>query len=225
MRQKMRRGNSVKGVKAIIVSLCGVVISTLAFAGTTFVVPNLQEGDSVIEKDLPEPTLVEHYHYSLLVPQGWSFEAAVLTEGDYQGNLSAAPSNDIANSKTFIGVYGPRRIPTQRSLDERHATKLKTLKEGEKLYFVSWQGRRWLLWEYSCTLSESESNCWAAFGVVDGQEFIMIAATPKSSLARYRGQLTAIMPSITLHQRGRTEEMLMVLKETCYQSPRAGECS
>ena len=191
----------MKGMKFVIVSLCGVVISTLAFAETMSVVPELQEGERVIRKDLPKPTLVEHYHYSLLVPQGWSFEASVLTEGPYQGNLSAFPSNDVVNEKTHIGVFGPRRNPSKKSLDERYAEKLKKLKEGEKLDFVSWQGRRWLLWEYSCTLSEMESNCWAAFGVADGQEFVMIAATPKSSLAKYRGQLTAIMQSITLHPR------------------------
>ena len=196
----MRRGNSVKGMKFVIVSLCGVVISTLAFAGTMSVVPELQEGERVIKNDLPKPTLVEHYHYSLLVPQGWSFEACVLTEGPYQGNLSAFPSNDVVNEKTHIGVFGPRRNPSKKSLDERYA-KLKKLKEGEKLDFVSWQGRRWLLREYSCTLSETkeESNCWVAFGVAYRKEFVMIAATPKSSLAKYRGQLTAIMESITLH--------------------------
>src|SRR5437870_10975121 len=104
-RQQMRRGNSVKGMKFVIVSLCGVVISTLAFAETMSVVPELQEGERVIRKDLPKPTLVEHYHYSLLVPQGWSFEASVLTEGPYQGNLSAFPSNDIVNEKTHVGVF------------------------------------------------------------------------------------------------------------------------
>jgi len=197
----MRRGNSLKGKRFVIVSLCGVVISTLAFAGTMSVVPELQEGERVIKNDLPKPTLVEHYHYSLLVPQGWSFEACVLTEGPYQGNLSAFPSNDVVNEKTHIGVFGPRRNPSKKSLDERYAEKLKKLKEGEKLDFVSWQGRRWLLWEYSCTLSETkeESNCWAAFGVAYKQEFVMIAATPKSSLTKYRGQLTTIMQSITLH--------------------------
>ena len=191
----------MKGMKFLIVSLSGVVISTLAFAGTMSVVPELQEGERVIRKDLPKPTLVEHYHYSLLVPAGWSFEASVLTEGSYQGNLSAFPSNDIVNEKTHIGVFGPRRNPSQKSLDERYAKQLKKLKEGEKLDFVSWQGRRWLLREYSCTLSgtKEESNCWAAYGVAYGQEFVMIAATPKSSLAKYRGQLTAIMQSITLH--------------------------
>src|SRR5207245_2827597 len=100
--QQMRTGNSVKGMKFVIVSLCGVVISTLAFAEATFVVPKLQVGDSVFKEDLPEATLVEHHHYSLLVPQGWSFEATVLTEGPYQGNLSAVPSNDIVNQKTHI---------------------------------------------------------------------------------------------------------------------------
>ena len=191
----------MKGMKFLIVSLSGVVISTLAFAGTMSVVPELEEGETVIKKDLPEPMLVEHYHYSFLVPVGWSFEAAVLTEGPFLGNLSAFASNDVVNEKTTIGVYGPRRHPSKKSLDERYAEKLKKLKEGGKIDFVSWQGRRWLLLEYSCTLSETkeESNCWAAFGVADGQEFVMIAATPKSSLAKYRGQLTAIMQSITLH--------------------------
>ena len=196
----------MKGKKVVIVSLCGVLISTPAFAGTMSVIPELQEGESVIKKDLPQPTLVEHYHYSLLVPAGWSFEASVLTEGPYQGNLSAYPSNDVVNEKTHIGVFGPRRNPSKKSLDERYA-KLKKLKEGEKLDFVSWQGRRWLIWEYSRTWSggivlagtEAESYCWAAFGEAYGQEFVMIAATPKSSLERYRGQLTAIMQSVRLH--------------------------
>src|SRR5438876_12121658 len=125
-------------MKFVILSLCGVVISTLAFAGTTFVVPKLQEGDSVFKEDLPEPTLVEHYHYSLLVPQGWSFEASVLTEGPYQGNLSAFPSNDIVNEKTEVGVFGPRRNASQKSLDERYAKQLKRRKEGEILDFASW---------------------------------------------------------------------------------------
>src|SRR5439155_12816926 len=170
-------------------------------AVTMSVVPELQEGERVVKKDLPQPTLVEHYHYSLLVPAGWSFEASVLTEGPYQGNLSAFPSNDVVNERTHIGVFGPRRNPSHKSLDERYAIQLNKLKEGEKLDFVSWQGRRWLLREYSCTLSETkeESNCWVAFGVAYRKEFVMIAATPKSSLAKYRGQLTAIMESITLH--------------------------
>jgi hypothetical protein len=191
----------VKGMKFVIVSVCGVVVSTLAFAGTTFVVPLMEQGDSVIKKDLPEPTQVKHYHYSLLVPQGWSFEAALGHDESNQGNLSASPFNDVAKAKTFIGVFGPRRNPSKKSLDERYAEKLKKLKQGEKLDFVSWQGRRWLLREYSCTLSETkeESNCWAAWGVADGEEFVMIAATPKSSLAKYRVQFTAIMQSITLH--------------------------
>src|SRR5947209_11496836 len=88
----MRRGNSLKGKRFVIVSLCGVVISTLAFAETMSVVPELQEGERVIRKDLPKPTLVEHYHYSLLVPQGWSFEASVLTEGRSEEHTSELQS-------------------------------------------------------------------------------------------------------------------------------------
>jgi len=197
----------VKGMKFLIVSLSGVVISTLAFAEAVSVLPELQEGDSVIKADLPEPTLVRHHHYSLLVPQGWTVVANVSIGEPYQGSLSAGPSNDIDNEKTYIGVYGPWRKPSQRSLEDRYAKKLKELKEGEKLDFVSWQGRRWLIWEYSRTWSggivlagtEAESYCWAAFGEAYGQEFVMIAATPKSSLERYRGQLTAIMQSVRLH--------------------------
>jgi hypothetical protein len=130
---------------------------------------------------------------------GWSFEASAGYDESYQGYLTAFPSNDVVSQKTLIGVIGPRRNPSKKSLDERYAEQLKKLKEGEKLDFVSWQGRRWLLWEHSCTLSKTESNCWTAHGVAYGQEFKMTAATPKSSLAKYRGQLTAIMQSITLH--------------------------
>lgn len=191
----MERGPSKLLIKAFGAILCGSLISAGAWAEDTFVIPADELRSAVVfKKDLPNPTLVRNSYFSVLIPKGWSIHS-VQGSDQYKANLSASPTPELEGQTTYLSL-NVKRTPSGKSLEQRYSSLDKKLKQGEQLYFATWQGQRWLVREYSRKLrNNKEAKAWTAWTVVNEEEILLIAAIPKKSIAQFEAQVKGIMQS------------------------------
>src|SRR5579862_5942928 len=118
-----------------------LILATLLLASVTsaepayevFNVPPFtdnQAPESVTKKSLRRDTIVEMDSFNVVVPKGWSFMAAGVSD-KMTASLTATPTEDIDHDETYVGV-NERRAPPSVTLEER-AAKYKSEKKGWKL--------------------------------------------------------------------------------------------
>jgi hypothetical protein len=173
--------------------LVGVVLNQ-ANAYDTFLIPEGDEREAVIFKNnLPDTTLVQNSYFSVLVPKGWSVFVSQADE-QYKLSVSASPSQQLKKDVPYISVH-VKRAPSTKSLHQRQAELAKQQQHGEKLYFATWRGHRWLVYEYPRKVGKENAKAWTAWTIANGRDILLVAAVPNTLLSSVESQVKGIMQS------------------------------
>jgi hypothetical protein len=182
-------------------TILAILVSSPAMAGREYQFPKLTENDTktriVLEKTLPDETIVRHPQFVVKIPKGWTLSPVGPSDKMY-ASLTATPTEDFENEETYFGI-NLLKEHSKTTLEEK---KIKAEKSGKKARFVTWNSQRWLLRE------DSQKNgagtmvrSWVAFGDANGIEVWVTAATPVSKLSQYEQPLFKIMESISLNKK------------------------
>ena len=178
---------------------CWSLFASVTFAQVTLVIPDMKSDQEVfIKSDLAAATLVKTAYFSFQIPKGWTVSSVGPGE-EFKSNATATPTSDAVNDPTLIGFHVLTK-PAKETLEQFYETKWKPkLKPGDKQSFVTWQGQRWLLWEYACqNVAKEDARYWAGKTIANGQGIVIVASTPTRLASKFEGQLIAIMQTITV---------------------------
>jgi len=149
---------------------------------------------SILKKNLKSATLVELDPFSVMVPKGWTFVAAGLSQ-KMSANLNASPTPSVDTDDTFFAL-NERKQPPPQTLDERF-TKYKGEHPAWKVAFQTINKERWLVLEYEdFKRAKAKISHVNAFAIRDGKDYWMMMAAPASS-KRNLGYLKQMMASVT----------------------------
>jgi len=173
--------------------LIGVALNQV-FAYDTFLIPEGEHTEAVIfRNNLPDTTIVQSSYFSILVPKGWSVFVSQADE-QYKLSVSASPSQQLKNDVPYISLH-VKRVPSAKSLQQREAELTKQQQRGEKVYFATWRGHRWLVYEHPRKVGKEDAKAWTAWTIAGGQHILLVAAVPHSLLSSVENQLKGIMQS------------------------------
>jgi len=179
--------------------LIGVALDQ-ALAYDTFLIPEGEHTEAVIFKNnLADTTLVQNSYFSVLVPKVRSDFVSQADE-QYKISVSASPSPKLKNDVPYISLH-VKKLPSAKSLQQREAELTKQQERGEKVYFATWRGHRWLVYEHSRKVGKEEAKAWTAWTIADGQHVLLVAAVPQSLLSSVESQLKGIMQSTAFPSR------------------------
>jgi hypothetical protein len=196
--------------RGVVEFVLGAVIGFVVGHSTLVILDVKSDQEKVIKSYMPGARWIQDEYFSIRVPKGWSVSYGSLGE-KFKSSVTATPTDGVVHDTTFIGVH-VKKEPPKETLERFYETKWKPrLKPGDKQTFVTWQGQRWLLWEYACqSVAKEDARCWAGKAIANGQDVLMLAGTPTHLVATFVGQLTEIMQSVTFHP---------VTERTLYATP------
>jgi 2-succinyl-5-enolpyruvyl-6-hydroxy-3-cyclohexene-1-carboxylate synthase len=176
--------------------------AAIAWAGPDLFVISGQEyeyKDVIFKYDLPNTTVVQNDYFSIQVPKGWSLYSA-RPDGQYAANLSVSPTRALNKQENYLSIH-VKRHPSRKSLLDRRAELARYPIQGDKLFFVNWQGHRWLVHEHSRPMREKEDGvAWTAWTTAGKREVVLVAGTPKRSASQFEPQMRAIMQTISFRE-------------------------
>jgi hypothetical protein len=184
-------------VRTLIFFISFLPIASWATREYTF---NLTEKDTntraVLEKSLPEETLVRHSLFTVKIPKGWTFQPMGPGE-KFKASLTATPTEHLSSEETYFGIH-VRQQNTGISLENR---KLQIEKTGKTAKLVFWNNQKWLLTEFTeKDAAGNQAKNWVAFGGINGNEIVVTSATPESKTGQFSHLLIQIMESISLNK-------------------------
>ena len=160
----------------------------------TFLIPEGEHAEAVIFKNsLPETTLVQNSYFSVLVPKGWSVFVSQADQ-QYKISVSASPSHKLKKDVPYISLH-VKRVPSTKSLRQREAELTRQQQQSEKVYYATWRGQRWLVYEHPRKVGEEDAKAWTAWTIANGQHILLVAAVSNSLLSSVESQLKGIMQS------------------------------
>lgn len=153
--------------------------------------------ETVTKKEVPRTTVVQMDPFSVAVPKGWTFMAAGQSE-KMTGSLTATPSEYLDTDETFFGV-NERKEPPFLTIEER-AQKINKEKKDWQTHFEDINNVKWLVTEFheNSKVSSKQIKRWAAFAVVKGKEYWILAGTPDDKLKEMESVLYETMRSVAI---------------------------
>ena len=185
------------GRVALVIFLVGL-LAVEASAQTALHVPeNATEQKPFTSADLPQPTVVQGRFFSVVVPKDWTVSSIGPT-AQFLDDITVTVGRDPRLDHTYLGLHTFKQS-ARYTIEEKFAREKGKLAASDKLSQEMWQGRKWIVKEYSCQshVPQSAALCWTAWIYGENKRVgILTASTPVSLAFRYAATLRAMMQSV-----------------------------
>jgi hypothetical protein len=174
----------------------------------TIKVPQLKPGApggpvepvEIDKKDLKNPTVIQHYFFSIQAPQGWSVVAAGSQESPnapVDAMVSLTPTSNTSKDSSYLSVrtvYGQALPKTTADL---YAIVSKDT--AKQTRYVQLNGQQWIFSQYDTVKADGSTvKQYAVRTIVGSRGFLALAGTPIANAKTIGSQLLKILQTIKL---------------------------